>query len=209
MTNKAKGKLRQDLMEAVRAQRELQPSLEKCWQEEAVPGADLEEIRSRLVAEYEREKERLDTIIVRIVGLLEPRAGDVPLEIFDVWVQTYRSQGFGAVKYAESKADMIAMEAANATGGKVATRVEKVYSEKGSGGPMEEPISFKVLAHVKDESDIVLIGLKPHWPLREAVRQCWSRGVNPRVYNPGLPHGYEESEGLDFFGRDLRAESEA
>ena len=40
--------------------------------------------------------------------------------------------------------------------------------------------------------------------LREQVRRSWARGVNPRVFNPFLPHGYEEQEGIDYFGRDLR-----
>lgn len=34
----------------------------------------------------------------------------------------------------------------------------------------------------------------------ELVRLCWSKGLNPRVYFPYLPHGFEERHGLDFFG---------
>lgn len=40
------------------------------------------------------------------------------------------------------------------------------------------------------------------YPLREWVKGCWRRGVNPRVYNPFLPHGYEERVGLDYFGNE-------
>ena len=40
--------------------------------------------------------------------------------------------------------------------------------------------------------------------LREWVRQCWERGVNPRVSMPFLPQSFEEENGLDFFGGDLR-----
>lgn len=37
--------------------------------------------------------------------------------------------------------------------------------------------------------------------LAERVRQSWARGCQPRVNMPFLPHGYEQSVGLDFFGR--------
>jgi len=43
-------------------------------------------------------------------------------------------------------------------------------------------------------------GRRPGPTLREQVRLCWKRGVNPRVYSPFLPHGYEQSVGLDYFG---------
>ena len=46
---------------------------------------------------------------------------------------------------------------------------------------------------------------KPAVPLRETVRLCWKRGVNPRVSMPFLPHGYEESVGLDYFGGEVKA----
>ena len=39
---------------------------------------------------------------------------------------------------------------------------------------------------------------------REFVRLCWKLGSNPRVYLPTLPHGFEEQQGLDYFGNDLR-----
>lgn len=34
----------------------------------------------------------------------------------------------------------------------------------------------------------------------DLVRRCWAHGVNPRVYNPFLEHGFEAAHGLDFFG---------
>jgi len=40
--------------------------------------------------------------------------------------------------------------------------------------------------------------------IREFVRLAWKLGANPRVYIPTLPHGFEEREGLDRFGADLR-----
>ena len=51
-----------------------------------------------------------------------------------------------------------------------------------------------------------LLRYKPKLSLCEWVRLCWKRGVNPRVYNPFLPVGYEEKVGLDFFGGEFRKE---
>ena len=41
---------------------------------------------------------------------------------------------------------------------------------------------------------------KPGDSLEDYVRKAWARGINPRVALPFLPHGFEESHGLDFFG---------
>ena len=70
--------------------------------------------------------------------------------------------------------------------------------------PVEEPTHFRAVAWVWDESDAWLIGLMPKWDLREMVRRCWAKGVNPRAYNKQIPIGFEEVQGLDFEGRDLR-----
>jgi hypothetical protein len=59
---------------------------------------------------------------------------------------------------------------------------------------------YEVWVSVAEDLDIEVLRLKPDIPLRETVRLCWKRGVNPRVYMPFLPHGYEEQEGLDRFG---------
>ena len=42
------------------------------------------------------------------------------------------------------------------------------------------------------------------WSVKEAVRQCWKRGVNPRVYWPTLEPGFEEKNGLDYFGGNTK-----
>lgn len=44
---------------------------------------------------------------------------------------------------------------------------------------------------------------RPGPGLKEWVRMCWKRGVNPRVYNPFLPPGIEEKLGLDYFGNEV------
>ncbi len=79
------------------------------------------------------------------------------------------------------------------------------YSTQGYGcTTYTEVSSFDVYVKVANKRDVELLKHKPEESLREWVRKCWARGSNPRVSAPFLPHGYEESQGLDFFGNDLR-----
>lgn len=63
---------------------------------------------------------------------------------------------------------------------------------------------WRVLVEVAEDLDLLILAKMPGPPLREQVRRCWARGVNPRVYNPFLPHGYEERVGLDYFGGEVK-----
>lgn len=55
-----------------------------------------------------------------------------------------------------------------------------------------------------DRIGVEAIKRKPSMTLREQVRRCWARCSNPRVFNPFLPHGYEEKVGIDYQGRETR-----
>lgn len=46
---------------------------------------------------------------------------------------------------------------------------------------------------------------KPY-SLRDFVKYSWKNGVNPRVSNPFIPYGFEEENGLDYHGNDLKKE---
>lgn len=108
----------------------------------------------------------------------------------------YRSVGYGCDRYARAAAEDVA---AAATRHGVETIVQEVRREvPGDLTPFDR---FEVWVRVADTRDLQLLRDKPdETPVREWVRMCWKRGVNPRVYNPFLPHGYEEKHGLDFFG---------
>jgi hypothetical protein len=67
---------------------------------------------------------------------------------------------------------------------------------------------FRVMAYT-DQTGVEIIKRRPGVTLREWVRRCWKKGINPRVLNPYLPAGYEEKHGLDYWGNDLRATSDA
>lgn len=49
-----------------------------------------------------------------------------------------------------------------------------------------------------------ILKLKPGPNLKDWLRLCWKRGVNPRVYNPFLPHGLEEKLGIDYQGNEIK-----
>jgi hypothetical protein len=60
-----------------------------------------------------------------------------------------------------------------------------------------------IYAFVADPVDVEIIKMNP-LPRKEWVRRCWKKGVNPRVFNPYLPHGFEEANGLDYFGNEVK-----
>jgi hypothetical protein len=120
-----------------------------------------------------------------------------------IYSSTYASQGFGAVNYAKGAAERLA-DAFRAQNIPVEVREAKRATNPGGRGwrgeqlPSTESCEFQVWAQCDHD--------KAQWALNqktdfvEVVRLCWKRGVNPRVYYPFLPVGFEEKNGLDFFG---------
>lgn len=112
-----------------------------------------------------------------------------------VSASSYRSQGYGCDKYTRAAAQEYVAHAARYG---VKAEVRDVALERRTETTGLRHCEVWVLA---DSRDVELLRDKPDdVSLREWVRMCWKRGVNPRVYNPHLPHGYEEQHGLDFFG---------
>jgi len=147
---------------------------------------------SKLLDERKKANKERDALL----ATMEPLPGKKWHSVETVWLSTYRSQGWGAKTYAKASAE---------------TRLE--YLQNGSpsiefrlryDGELEE---YGIEAKVASDLDtgIVRQRMKTNG-LREMVRSYWAKGTNPRVYLPGLPHGYEEENGLDFFGNDLRKE---
>ena len=70
--------------------------------------------------------------------------------------------------------------------------------------PGEHRVSAEFVVWVScDELTAQAIKLQG-FDLVKAVRACCRRSINPRVYWPFLPHGFEESHGFDSFGRSLK-----
>jgi hypothetical protein len=111
------------------------------------------------------------------------------MKVYTVYTRDYNTQGWGANQYAEARAREVA-EQFELAGFKA--EVKPVLNDKGAVFMRE------VFANTTpDQRELVLD--KP-CDMVEWVRLCWKRGVNPRVYNPWLPHGFEAEHGLDFFG---------
>jgi len=170
-------------------------------------------IRAEWVAKadevYQRFKTARESLEADLRDLAEHvplRAGAHRVSVADYWSSTHRSTGRGA-DYARAGAT-IAAEGLKGRGVEVSVesyQYEEFDQERMRFARETGPDGFRVVALVEAEVDGEVLKRLPGVPLREWVRLCWKLGANPRVYNPYLPHGYEEKNGLDFFGNELRA----
>lgn len=113
----------------------------------------------------------------------------------------YHTQGFGADRYAEGRAKLLALPY-KVAGIPVRVRQEDLPRPKNPGRFYVHTSKF----HVEAQTDSVIIDVmsrRPMLTLKEQIKMCWKIGVNPRVYNPWLPHGLEAKLGLDYFGNEL------
>lgn len=157
------------------------------WTEFCQPRADAFRDKQK---ELERQ---LDELAEKIV----PQPGDEWNLWRDVSTSSYGSQGYGATHYAKAAAENTADTARMY---RLEADVRPRYSERTprdmyAGGAVGFGVWVKASV-----VDLAILDRKPGPGLREWVRLCWARGVNPRVYNPWLPFGYEEQAGLDYFG---------
>ena len=151
--------------------------------------------------EWKAERDRLDGVLDDLAFDLNPQEGKEWTLYKRVSSATFQSQGFGAIRYAEGAAKMHADDARNYD---LPVKIEQKDHKpvKSFGGGSTAHADFMVF--VKAEAlDLELLKRTPALSLREQVRLCWKRGVNPRVFNPFLPHGFEDQQGLDYFGNDL------
>lgn len=170
---------------------------------------------------YKRIAEEHHNLVQLLVDQLKAIAQDaevLPAEEFILWKTIdewdYHTQGFGAAKYARSSAQQAADDAIfyglEAEVREVTVPCKR-YSYGGwrSRGEYDSTrLKFEVWVRT-DPLSLRIIENKPGVPLRDWIRTCWSRGVNPRVYAPMLPAGWEEEHGLDYFGNDLWAKKDA
>lgn len=99
---------------------------------------------------------------------------------------TWSTQGYGAENYARNAAQQ---------------EIDRIEANGYTGELRVCPGGqFEVLVNVATRDDWDILRLKPGLSLAEQIRLCWKRGVNPRVYQPFLPHGLEEKLGIDFQG---------
>jgi hypothetical protein len=171
------------------------PDMEKLGK--AIP-EEVERIKDRWMPRAERvsryavaREERFKRVLRRLARDVPVSAGDAPLHFETVWRSTYSTQGWGADRYARNAAQAYVDKAVQHG---LRAEVERVEDE-GS-------VRYEVYAWVV-RNDLDLLRHKPEVPLRDWLKACWKRGVNPRVYCPFLPHGLEEKLGVDYHGNDV------
>lgn len=154
--------------------------------------------RARADQAYEEAKRPIKPLEEKLRELAitaTARDGAFPAMVYESWISTYSSQGFGAETYAQGAARVFMMHifhcAPNA-------RIEKIHST--TTGKVQ---GFAVYVSVEDPIDAEIIKRKPGLTTREWVKACWKTGINPRVLNPWLPVGYEERNGIDYAGNDV------
>jgi hypothetical protein len=118
---------------------------------------------------------------------------------------SYNSQGYGASHCAQGSAENLADLARHWKVPVTVARKQPLRAKNWNGASYEYAGEWLVYVLVASELDVEILRRRSSPTLREQVRLCWARGINPRVLNPFLKPGYEEQEGLDYFGRDLRA----
>ena len=161
---------------------------------------------ARLLPDYQAQQARREARLVALRAARDAMAETALPEITATETVAHRgcsgdywSQGFAATKYAEAAARRV-MDSLESLG--IPCRLES----SDSGERYDHGIRnfhFTVLANT-DEAGVDLAKRKPI-DLVERVRLFWKRGVNPRVDMPFLPYGFEESNGLDYFGGYVNA----
>lgn len=161
---------------------------------------------------HERSNEMLDELnrnrkeLERLAETAAIHKADCWRSLEVVYSSSYWTQGLGATTYARGAAELAAAQAA-VHGVSTFVWVERRRIDYGA-----TPFCFQAESHsstfvvclqVESETDVEILRRRRSMTTRELVKWCWRTGVNPRVYYPFLPHGYEERNGIDFMGRDV------
>lgn len=166
---------------------------------------------TKIYDEWFTEKMRLEYDLSVIAEVITPKelqehsAAQSDYDIVHVVSSaSYRTQGYGAAKYAKGEA----------------IRWQQKFENSGISTRLEEEVSSARFVHGIRSCKYILLARcapivaeiirrKPEVPLREWLKMCWKQGVNPRVYNPFLRYGLEEELNLDYFGNDVDPERKA
>lgn len=144
--------------------------------------------RSEMVAEIRERQADL------LIGFNYARTEKPEAEFDRVYRSAYGSQGLGAMRYAVGSADLTADQLRS-------IGLNAVVEQIKNPGIRNEFYAARVLVDV-DPADLPLLKrAKVRVSLVDEVAACWRRGLNPRVYNPYLSHGFEERHGIGWDGR--------
>lgn len=156
---------------------------------------------TRLLQEYTEELNWIKVQLDRLAQTLIPKTGSLWTSVRTVWGSTYNTQGFGANAYARGAAQNYALNF-EALG--LETQVVEVKRPRPKFPSMHYVHTSDWEVQVKASYvDIEIAKRKPTLSLRDWVKACWAKQLNPRVFDPWLPHDLEARLGIDYQGRDV------
>ncbi len=154
------------------------------------------------------EMGRNTTALVEAIAESIPQAGSNPT-VWEYYHPTLWQSTCQGSKYAQAAAQMDADRAILMGIPAVVVQINQWspdmsdYYTTFRKGDMATPCWACVVDVEDPVVDLELLKHSPAPSLVEQVRLCWARGVNPRVYNPFLPHGFEEKHGISYTGKFL------
>lgn len=129
-------------------------------------------------------RRNVEDLALDLASRLPVRPGTFEGVAHEEWSNTYETQGHGANHY------MVRAAAIRASFFRsLGLEVREVRKE----------YAVEVVVCVEDE-EALEIAKRKRPLLTDWVAACWKSGINPRVLNPYLPHGFEERHGITFFG---------
>ena len=155
--------------------------------------------------ERQRGLDEFDALLKILAGPAEIPKTEEPFCARTISGTDFGSQGFGANKYASGMAESIADDARFV--GLSAEVRSRVYLTTTGSWP-QTYMSYDVFVNTTPDGWAAAM-MKPRIEMREVIRLCWKRGVNPRVYYPFLPHDFEEKQGIGYLGDDLNERAAA
>lgn len=203
ITKRAQDKLTDELLRAYRARfpKRRTPSVRKA--QDALPEfaqARFEHYKAALQRAYrlrDRRAERLGRVLDWMATRRRPVATPDPLVYSESAYSTYRSQGWSCESYTRQAAEQDAAHCQML--GVRAEIVDWTYTDPAKPEPYK--FGYRVMVYT-DRAGIEILQRKPV-SIKVWLQDCWNRGVNPRVYNPFLPHDLEERMGVSFCPRPV------
>jgi len=139
-------------------------------------------------------KEEVETLLRALAEKCPPIPGEDMTFARRVWFGSYYTVDNGNGTYAKASA-MRSVQQYQAQGFEAEVRRVEHKATKNPKPLMSYEVWVKA-----DTLEIRLSDYRPGMTLVDWVASCWREGVNPRVYKPMLPHGFEEEHGISRLG---------
>lgn len=146
---------------------------------------------------YEREHAAHRAARGELLDRLKVRSHGPMREVARVWSTAYRTQT-DAHGYARGDAQRTA-DLLTAAG--VSAWVGELQPYLGQPARTADAVLVYVVNARCEEIDLQALRRRDTTTLVQEVASCWARGLNPRVYWPMLPHGFEARHGIGYDGR--------